>query len=74
MRGDEPQGEQPGAGEAPPERTSHQGPSAIVLLVAAAIMVAVGAFLAVKLREMSRLQDCAMSGRTNCAPISGTQR
>jgi hypothetical protein len=49
----------------------NSGPSARTLLIAALIMVALGYFLSVKLREMSRIQDCAMSGRTNCAPISG---
>jgi hypothetical protein len=36
-------------------------------------MVGLGYFLAIKLRDMGRIQDCVMSGRTNCAPVSGGQ-
>ena len=54
------------------ERSSERrGPSPVALLVAVALMVGLGYFLAVKLREMGRIQDCVMSGRTNCAPVSG---
>ena len=68
MRGDDlPQGEQPdldpyGDGRGP-------GPSPRALLIAAVLMVVVGYFLIGKLREMSQIQDCVMSGRHNCAPI-----
>jgi len=31
--------------------------------------VIVGLFLIHVLRDMSSVQDCAMQGRTNCAPI-----
>ena len=48
-----------------------RGPSPVTLLVAVVVMVGLGYFLAVKLREMGRIQDCVMSGRTNCAPVSG---
>lgn len=54
--------------ERQPQRRS---PSPVTLLIAAALMIGLGYFLSVKLREMSRIQDCVMSGRTNCAPISG---
>jgi hypothetical protein len=47
------------------------GPSPTTLLVAILLVVGLGYFLTVKLREMSEIQDCVMSGRTNCAPISG---
>jgi hypothetical protein len=33
------------------------------------VLVVGGYALATKLREMGRIQDCVMSGRTNCAPI-----
>ena len=49
------------------------GPSPVTLLVAFALVIGLGYFLSVKLREMSRIQDCVMSGRTNCAPVSGGQ-
>jgi hypothetical protein len=42
---------------------------ALLGLVLVAVLVAVAYFLVVKLRENSQLQDCVMSGRTNCAPI-----
>jgi hypothetical protein len=40
------------------------------MFVVAALVVVGGYFLAVKLKEMAQLQDCVMSGRTNCAPIA----
>jgi len=49
--------------------TGNGGPSPLVLLVVAAGLVAGGYYLSVKLRDMARLQDCVMSGRTNCAPV-----
>ncbi len=59
-----------------PERERPSGgrrPSPTTLLVAFLVMIALGYFLTAKLREMSRLQDCVMSGRTNCAPVSRAQ-
>jgi hypothetical protein len=50
------------------------GPSAPVMLVVTVLLVVGGYFLAVKLKEMGRLQDCVMSGRTNCAPIATPER
>ncbi len=57
------------------ERSSEgrHGPSPVTMLVAVVLMVGLGYFLAVKLRDMGRIQDCVMSGRTNCAPVSGGQ-
>lgn len=63
-----PRDEQPEIEKRPPER---RGPSPGTLLIAAVLMIGLGYFLSVKLREMSRIQDCVMSGRTNCAPVSG---
>jgi len=60
--------DQPDFERTPPER---HGPSPMTLLIAAVVMIGLGYFLVVKLRDMARIQDCAMSGRTNCAPISG---
>ena len=55
------------------ERPSEErhGPSPVTLLVAFVLVIGLGYFLAVKMREMGRIQDCVMSGRTNCAPVSG---
>lgn len=53
----------------PPRPPAPPGPSGVMLLVVMAILVVGGYALAMKLKEMGRIQDCAMSGRTNCAPI-----
>ena len=42
---------------------------AIAGLVIAVILLAVGVWLARDLRAASNLQDCVMSGRTNCNVI-----
>jgi len=55
--------------ERPPE--GRRGPSPASLLIAFVAVIGLGYFLTAKLREMSRIQDCVMSGRTNCAPVSG---
>ncbi len=41
----------------------------IVGLAVAAVLILLGWFLIQELGSASRLQDCVMSGRTNCAPI-----
>ena len=51
-----------------PRRTAVIGLIVIVLLVIA------GLFLTHALRDMSRLQDCVMQGRTNCAPIESSSQ
>ena len=72
MRGDMPlDEEQPELEHGSGDRA---GPSGRVLLIAAIVMVAVGYGLVVKLRDMSRIQDCVMSGRTNCAPVTGAEK
>lgn len=60
------QREQPAVGQ---DKADH-GPSALVMLVVTVLLVVGGYFLAIKLKDMARLQDCVMSGRTNCAPIT----
>ena len=42
---------------------------AIAGLVIAIVLLVVGVWLARDLRAASKLQDCLMSGRTNCAVI-----
>ncbi len=56
--GDEP--EDPAGG-------SSRGP--IVALVLIVVLVLGGLWLSHRLRAVSNLQDCVMSGRTNCAPV-----
>lgn len=40
------------------------------MLVVVILVVAGGYVLSSKLADMGRLQDCVMSGRTNCAPVA----
>ena len=42
---------------------------ALVGLGIAALLLVVGLWLARELTAASKMQDCLMSGRTNCAPI-----
>jgi hypothetical protein len=51
----------------PEEGGSRRG--AIAGLLVAAVMLAVGLWLAHHLTAASKLQDCVMSGRTNCNVI-----
>ena len=50
-----------------------EGGSNIRMIVAVALLLAallgVGLWLTGSLRSTAAIQDCAMSGRTNCAPI-----
>jgi hypothetical protein len=38
-------------------------------LLAAILLVVAGVWLAVKIADNSKIQDCVLSGRKNCAPI-----
>jgi hypothetical protein len=42
----------------------------IVLLIMVALAIG-GWFVIRKLSDMSRIQDCVMAGRNNCAPVDG---
>jgi hypothetical protein len=42
---------------------------ALAGLVIAAILLLAGLWLARELRSASQIQDCVMSGRSNCEPI-----
>jgi hypothetical protein len=50
--------------EDPPRR----GP--MIALVVIVLLVAAGLWLTQHLSAVSKIQDCLMSGRTNCAPIA----
>jgi hypothetical protein len=43
--------------------------AALITLGVLCVLVVGGLVLAHALRSSARLQDCVMSGRTNCAPI-----
>lgn len=53
----------------PPPPAAGHGPSGLVILLVAALLIGSGYFLAHKLGDMVRLQNCIIQGRTNCAPI-----
>jgi hypothetical protein len=53
-------------------RDLHEPPSrraAVLGLLVALILIALGLLLVKLLGDSGRLEDCALSGRTNCAPI-----
>jgi hypothetical protein len=56
--------DEPGSRRAPDSRWP-----ALIGLLATLLLVLGGLFLVHVLGRVSRLQDCVMSGRTNCAPI-----
>ena len=43
--------------------------SVVIALVAVVLLGTISYFLAHELSASARLQDCVLSGRTNCAPI-----
>lgn len=58
----------------PAEQPKQSDPRRMALLglVITLLLVLAGVLLAHALGRMSEIQDCAMSGRTNCAPIDST--
>lgn len=54
----------------PPEPPSRR--AAVLGLLVTLLLVALGLVLARLLGESGRLGDCALSGRTNCAPIDSS--
>jgi len=50
------------------EADDRRSAALIGLIIILALAIA-GVLLVRELREKSRLEDCLMSGRTNCAPI-----
>jgi hypothetical protein len=56
---------QDGDGEGTDQRRS----AALIGLIIILALAIAGVVLVRELRERSRLEDCLMSGRTNCAPI-----
>jgi hypothetical protein len=51
----------------PHDTDSRRG--ALIGLLVIVVLIVGGLLLVHVLRHMSQLQDCALSGRTNCAPI-----
>jgi len=52
-----------------PDEDRRRSRTNVAALVLAAILVGLGWFLVHQLGQSARMQDCVMSGRTNCAPI-----
>ena len=59
-----------------PQRPDPRGPpsrrAAMVGLLVTLILIVLGLVLVKVLGDSGRLQDCALSGRTNCAPIDAS--
>ena len=55
------------------EADQRRSAALIGLIIILALAIA-GVVLVKELRERSRLEDCLMSGRTNCAPIEAPLR
>ncbi|HEX4504157.1 MAG TPA: hypothetical protein VH722_00390 [Alphaproteobacteria bacterium] len=55
-----------------PEADRARNRSNVAALVFAVILIVVGWLLIQKLGANGRMEDCLMSGRTNCAPINTT--
>jgi len=49
--------------------TDQRRSAALIGLIIILALAIAGVVLVRELRERSRLEDCLMSGRTNCAPI-----
>jgi hypothetical protein len=52
-----------------PEEDDRRLTASLAGLAIALLLLVAGLFLAHKLSDMAKLQDCFMSGRTNCVPI-----
>jgi hypothetical protein len=56
----------------PPARSPDPRRGALIGLLVVVALVVGGLLLTHVLRRMSQLQDCVMSGRSNCAPIDSS--
>lgn len=64
------EGQAPESEPEPPESEEPPAsPFGLVPVLILLVVVAVGFFVAFRLRDVSTLQDCVMSGRKNCAPV-----
>ncbi len=56
------------------DEPSNSNRGSIAALIIVAVLVAGGLWLMEHIRADARIQDCVMSGRTNCAPIAAPTR
>jgi hypothetical protein len=52
-----------------PDDDSGSRRGALIGLVVTALLVVAGYYLMTVLREQGKVEDCLMSGRSNCAPL-----
>jgi hypothetical protein len=56
------------------DETDQRRSAALIGLIIILALAIAGVWLVRELREKSQLEDCLMSGRTNCAPIEAPSR
>lgn len=62
---------EPASGNRPQDASPNRTRANVAVAIITVALVAGGIWLAHLLADMRRVQDCVMSGRTNCAPIEG---
>ncbi len=60
--------------EDPDENSADRSTARLAGLALILLLAVLGLFLVQKLRSESALEDCLMSGRSNCAPIGEPRR
>jgi len=55
--------------EDPDEDEAQRSTARLAGLALILLLAVIGLFLAQRLRQESNLEDCLMSGRSNCAPV-----
>ena len=55
--------------EPPDDGGGNSRRGALIGLVVTALLVVAGYYLMTTMRDQGRMEDCLMSGRSNCAPI-----
>ena len=69
LKSENPVAEKPKAAKPKPPEPQQSNTPAIAGLAIAVVLLVVGLWLARELRAASKMQDCVMSGRTNCNVI-----
>jgi hypothetical protein len=62
--------EEPGRDQGPQHNEDSYSPRSVLIgLIVVLGLVVGGLILVYELRDMARVQDCVMQGRTNCSPV-----